>query len=126
MKVAGALLNYFSILPSSAFVDPKSFIDFAIEVNFDTKVFIVLIFIFQYSGNIHVRVQLCAFKFLGTLGRLPGLQSSFKSQIVNKLLQAINHDDARVRAEALRTIVRPNSLIYFDLVLEISGESIQM
>ena len=50
-------------------------------------------------------MQLCAFKLLGTLGRLVDLDSSLKTSIVNKLLQVIDHDDARIRAEALRTIV---------------------
>ena len=73
-----------------------------------------MISIFQYSTNIHVRVQLCAFKLLGTLGRLTDLPSSYKSLIINKLLQAINHDDARVRAEALRTIVGRIDLLSLD------------
>ena len=50
-------------------------------------------------------MQLCAFKLLGTLGRISDLESSLQTLTVNKLLQAIDHDDARVRAEALRTIV---------------------
>ncbi len=62
-------------------------------------------FAISYSTNIHIRVQLCAFKLLGTLGRISDLESSIKLLIINKLLQAIDHDDARVRAEALRTIV---------------------
>ena len=56
-------------------------------------------------------MRLCAFKLLGTLGRISDLQSSLKSSIISKLLQAIDHDDARVRAEALRTIVRDFHLI---------------
>ncbi|UJR35873.1 hypothetical protein I4U23_028616 [Adineta vaga] len=89
IKVAGALLTYFSILPVSAFRDKDAFVRYAI----------------QYSTNIHVRVQLCAFKLLGNLGRLSDLDESLKLTIINKLLQAIDHDDARVRAESLRTIV---------------------
>lgn len=41
VKVAGALLSYFSVLPFSAFVDSKSFIEFAIKVNSSPKIFIV-------------------------------------------------------------------------------------
>ncbi|CAF3546087.1 unnamed protein product [Adineta steineri] len=89
IKVASALLSYFSILPASLFLDKNAFVRFAI----------------QYSSNIHVRVQLCAFKLLGTLARATDLELTLKSSIVNKLLQAIDHDDARVRAESLRTIV---------------------
>ncbi|CAF2644910.1 unnamed protein product [Rotaria sp. Silwood2] len=89
IKVAGALLSYFSVLPMSLLIDKNALVRFAI----------------QYSTNIHVRVQLCAFKLLSTFGRTTDLESSLKLLIINKLLQAIEHDDARVRAEALRTIV---------------------
>ncbi|CAM4807411.1 unnamed protein product [Rotaria magnacalcarata] len=89
IKVASALLSYFSILPMSSSVDKNALARFAI----------------QYSTNTHVRVQLCAFKLLSTLGRIPDLEASLKTSIINKLLQAIEHDDARIRAEALRAMV---------------------
>ncbi|CAF3427655.1 unnamed protein product [Rotaria socialis] len=89
IKVASALLSYFSILPMSSPVDKNALARFAI----------------QYSTNTHVRIQLCAFKLLSTLGRVSDLEASLKTSIINKLLQAIEHDDARVRAEALRAMV---------------------
>lgn len=67
--------------------------------------YVSLRYFLQYSTNIHVRAQLCAFKLLDTLGRHPDLDGALQSSIINKLLQVIDHDDARVRAEALRTIV---------------------
>lgn len=42
---------------------------------------------------------------MSTLGRMPELEVSLKTLIINKLLQTIEHDDARVRTEALRAIV---------------------
>ncbi|CAF3477085.1 unnamed protein product [Rotaria sp. Silwood1] len=89
IKVASALLSYFSMIPISSLIDKNALVRFAI----------------QYSTNTHVRVQLCAFKLLSTLGRITDLESSLQLSIINKLLQAIEHDDARVRAEALRAIV---------------------
>lgn len=55
--------------------------------------------------NIHVRIQLCAFKLMATLAQQPDIDRSIQTLIIDKLLQVIDHDDARVRAEALRTIV---------------------
>jgi hypothetical protein len=42
---------------------------------------------------------------LGRLGCLDGGETSVQSTIIEKLLRVIEHDDARVRAEALRTLV---------------------
>lgn len=37
IKVAGALLSYFSILPSSSFTDQNAFVRFAIQVDLKLK-----------------------------------------------------------------------------------------
>ena len=104
--MAAGLLSYFSILPTSAFLDKTAFVHYAIQVNLHFWFLNDFIYCFvQYSTNIHVRVQLCAFKLLSTLGRVPDLDPALQLKIINKLLQAIDHDDARVRAESLRTIV---------------------
>ena len=71
-------------------------------------------------------MQLCAFKLLNTLGGLSGLDMSLQSSIISKLLQAIDHDDARIRAEALRTLVKtPLSRHRMAQTISTSGAPIQ-